>query len=146
MTTSLTQGDIGKIGISDAILIKPGKLDQTEWQQMQMHPEIAYDILSNIAFLKPSAEIPYCHHERWDGSGYPQGLKGEAIPAAARLFAVIDVWDALIHPRIYKSAWPERKVLEHLREQSGKHFDPDVVTLFLDNYTQIVASSARPAT
>ena len=133
--------DIGKIGIPDAILIKPGKLDADEWQEMKTHPEIANHILSNIAFLNASIDIPYCHHEKWDGSGYPQGLKEDAIPLAARFFAVIDVWDALIHPRIYKSAWPEEKVLEHIREQSGIHFDPDVVNLFLENYTQIKESS-----
>ncbi len=129
--------DIGKIGIPDAILIKPGKLDQEEWQEMRRHPQIAYDILSNIAFLKTSVDIPYCHHEKWDGSGYPQGLKGTEIPLSARLFAVIDVWDALIHSRIYKSAWPEEKVLAYIREQSGVHFDPSVVDLFLENYRQI---------
>ena len=132
--------DIGKIGIADDILIKPGKLDKQEWRQMKMHPQIAHDILSDIAFLKPSIDIPSAHHEKWDGSGYPQGLKGEAIPLAARFFAVIDVWDALIHPRIYKSAWPEEKVLAHIREQSGIHFDPNIVTLFLENYTQIKES------
>ena len=133
--------DIGKIGIPDAILIKPGKLDEEEWLQMQRHPEIADDILSNIAFLRPSMEIPTAHHEKWDGTGYPLGLKGDEIPLAARLFAVIDVWDALVHTRIYKSAWPEEKVLAHIHEQSGIHFDPDVVDLFLENYTQIKASS-----
>ncbi len=133
--------DIGKIGIPDAILIKPGKLDEKEWLQMKMHPEIANDILSNIAFLRPSIDIPYSHHEKWDGTGYPLGVKGNEIPIAARFFAVIDVWDALIHPRIYKSAWPEEKVLEHIREQSGMHFDPNVVTLFLENYTTIKESS-----
>lgn len=133
--------DIGKIGIPDAILIKPGKLDAKEWQEMKMHPEIANHILSNIAFLRPSIDIPYFHHEKWDGTGYPQGIKGDEIPIAARFFAVIDVWDALIHPRIYKSAWPEEKVLEHIGEQSGMHFDPNVVKLFLENYTQIKESS-----
>ena len=133
--------DIGKIGIPDAVLIKPEKLDKEEWLQMKMHPEIAHDILSGIGFLRPSLAIPYSHHEKWDGTGYPQGLKGEKIPQAARLFAVIDVWDALIHSRIYKSAWPEKKVLEHIREQSGIHFDPNVVNLFLENYTQIKESS-----
>lgn len=133
--------DIGKIGIPDAILIKPGKLDAKEWLQMQTHPEIAHEILSNIDFLRQSIDIPYSHHEKWDGTGYPQGLKGEEIPIAARFFAVIDVWDALIHPRIYKSAWPEEQVLEYILEQSGRHFDPDVVNLFLDNYTQIKESS-----
>ena len=133
--------DIGKIAIPDAVLIKPGKLDKEEWLQMKKHPEIANKILSDIGFLRASIEIPYCHHEKWDGTGYPQGIEGDVIPIAARFFAVIDVWDALIHPRIYKSAWPEEKVLEYIREQSGSHFDPDVVNLFLENYTQIKASS-----
>ncbi|MFT6986671.1 MAG: response regulator RpfG family c-di-GMP phosphodiesterase [Psychromonas sp.] len=133
--------DIGKIGIPDSILIKPGKLDEKEWVTMKTHPQIAYDILSKIVFLKPSVDIPFFHHERWDGTGYPKGMKGKEIPITARFFAVIDVWDALIHPRVYKSAWPEEKVLEHIRAQSETHFDPDVVTLFLDNYKQIKESS-----
>jgi HD-GYP domain-containing protein (c-di-GMP phosphodiesterase class II) len=133
--------DIGKIGIPDSILIKPGKLDATEWREMKMHPQIANEILSNIAFLKPSIDIPYYHHEKWDGSGYPQGLQGEEIPLAARLFAVIDVWDALIHSRSYKAAWPEEEVLAYIQEQSGRHFDPNVVNLFLGNYVQLKESS-----
>jgi len=134
--------DIGKIGIPDAILIKPGKLDKEEWEQMKTHPQIAHDILAKIAFLKPSIDIPFSHHERWDGTGYPVGMKGTQIPITARFFAVIDVWDALIHPRVYKSAWPEEEVLSYISLQSGTHFDPDVVTLFLDNYQQIKKSSA----
>lgn len=134
--------DIGKIGIPDAILIKPGKLDKEEWEQMKTHPQIAKDILSKIAFLNPSMAIPFSHHERWDGTGYPVGMKGDEIPLTARFFAVIDVWDALIHPRVYKSAWPEEQVVSYIREQSGSHFDPEVVTLFLDNYEQIKKSSA----
>ena len=129
--------DIGKIGISDAVLLKEGKLDEKEWSQIKMHPQIAHDIISNISFLYPSIDIPYYHHEKWDGSGYPTGIKGESIPIAARLFAVIDVWDALIHQRIYKSAWPEEKVLSYIQEGSGKHFDPKVVKIFLENYNQI---------
>lgn len=129
--------DIGKIGISDAVLLKEEKLDENEWSQIKMHPQIAHDIISNIKFLNPSIDIPYRHHEKWDGSGYPTGLKGEAIPIAARLFSVIDCWDALINPRIYKSAWPEQKVLSYIKEGSGKHFDPMVVNLFLENYERI---------
>lgn len=129
--------DIGKIGISDAVLLKEGKLDEKEWSQIKMHPKIAHDIISNINFLNPSIDIPYYHHEKWDGSGYPTGIKGESIPIAARLFAVIDVWDALIHPRVYKSAWPEQKVLSYIQKGSGKHFDPKVVKIFLENYEQI---------
>ena len=129
--------DIGKIGMRDDILTKPGKLDPAEWEEMKMHPQIANDILSNIDYLKPCRDIPYSHHEKWDGSGYPQGLKGDEIPITARIFAVIDVWDALIHSRVYKSAWPEEKVLQHIKEQSGSHFDPDIVKLFLENYIEI---------
>ena len=129
--------DIGKIGISDAVLLKQGKLDEDEWSQIKMHPQIAHDIISNITFLNPSIDIPYYHHEKWDGSGYPTGIKGESIPIAARLFAVIDVWDALIHPRVYKSAWPENKVLNYIQEGSGKHFDPKIVKIFLENYEKI---------
>lgn len=133
--------DIGKIGIGDNILTKPGKLEPVEWEEMKRHPQIANDILSNIDYLLPCRDIPYCHHEKWDGSGYPQGLKGEEIPITARIFAVIDVWDALIHFRVYKSAWPEEKVLKHIKEQSGHHFDPDIVKLFLENYREIKESS-----
>ena len=129
--------DIGKIGISDAVLLKQGRLNESEWSQIKMHPQIAHDIISNINFLNPSIDIPYHHHEKWDGSGYPTGLKGESIPIAARLFAVIDVWDALIHSRVYKPAWPEHEVLSYIKEGSGKHFDPKIVNLFLENYEQI---------
>jgi len=138
-----TLHDIGKIGISDAILTKPGKLAPAEWEEMKRHPQIANDILSNIDYLKPCRDIPYSHHEKWDGSGYPQGLKGDAIPITARIFAVIDVWDALIHSRVYKSAWSEEKVLQHIKEQSGSHFDPEIVKLFLENYTEIKESSSN---
>jgi putative nucleotidyltransferase with HDIG domain len=133
--------DIGKIGTPDSVLLKPGKLDADEWAIMLQHPQLAHDILSRIDFLRPCIDIPYCHHEKWDGSGYPQGLKGEEIPLAARIFPVIDVWDALIHPRVYKSAWPEDDVLRHIEEQSGKHFDPTVVRVFLDNYQRIKQAS-----
>ncbi|PKL95074.1 MAG: phosphohydrolase [Gammaproteobacteria bacterium HGW-Gammaproteobacteria-8] len=129
--------DIGKIGIPDRILTKPGALSDAEWDLMRRHPEIGRRILSDIAFLRPSADIPWCHHEKWDGSGYPRGLKGEEIPLAARMFAIIDVWDALSHDRVYKKAWPEPEVLEHIREQAGRHFDPELVEIFLDNYHEI---------
>ncbi len=133
--------DIGKIGIPDSILIKPDRLDEKEWVQMRKHPGIGYDILSDIDFLQSSMDIPYYHHEKWDGSGYPFGLKGEEIPIAARIFAVIDVWDALTHARVYKSAWPEDKVLNYLKDQSGKHFDPKVVQIFTDHYDEIKQSA-----
>lgn len=130
--------DIGKIGVPDHVLIKPGTLNEEEWALMAQHPQIAHDILSDIEFLSRSISIPYCHHEKWDGSGYPQGLKGKEIPKEARIFAVVDVWDALIHPRVYKSAWPEEKVLQYIADQSGYHFDPRVVETFLTHYEMIV--------
>lgn len=133
--------DIGKIGISDEILIKPSKLTEDEFARIKTHPQIAYDIMSGIDFLSSIVDIPYSHHEKWDGSGYPKGLKGADIPVAARIFSIIDVWDALIHPRIYKSAWPEEKVLKYIQEQAGSHFDPHIVRLFLDNYEQIKTNS-----
>ncbi len=133
--------DIGKIGIPDSILIKPGKLNEEEWALMKTHPEIAYEILSKINYLGASMDIPYCHHEKWDGTGYPRGLSGESIPVAARIFAIIDVWDALSHTRVYKPAWAEDRVLNYIREQSSKHFDPVVVSLFLQYYPQIKQKS-----
>jgi HD-GYP domain-containing protein (c-di-GMP phosphodiesterase class II) len=123
--------DIGKLGIPDSVLLKPGPLNDEEWAIMRMHPLYAYQWLSSIEFLRPSLDIPYCHHEKWDGTGYPRGLKGEQIPRAARIFAVVDVWDALRSDRPYRSDWPEEKVREHLRALSGTHFDPEVVAAFL---------------
>lgn len=123
--------DIGKMGIPDAILLKPDKLTDAEWDTMRKHPTYAYELLSPIAYLRPALDIPYCHHEKWDGSGYPRGLKGEQIPLAARLFAVVDVWDALRSDRPYRHGWPEEKVREHLRVLAGTHFDPRAVELFL---------------
>jgi response regulator RpfG family c-di-GMP phosphodiesterase len=123
--------DIGKMGIPDAILLKPGPLDEDEWAIMRQHPVLAYDLLAPISFLRPALDIPYCHHEKWDGTGYPRGLKGETIPLTARVFAVIDVWDALRTDRPYRAAWPEEKVRAHLRSLAGSHFDPRVVGTFL---------------
>jgi putative nucleotidyltransferase with HDIG domain len=123
--------DIGKMGIPDSILLKPGKLSEEEWAIMRRHPQMAYDMLAPISYLRPALAIPYCHHEKWDGSGYPRGLKGEEIPLEARLFAIVDVWDALSSDRPYRTAWPEQKVLEHIQAGSGTHFDPKVVALFL---------------
>jgi len=123
--------DIGKMGIPDSILQKPGKLTDDEWEIMRQHPVYAFNSLSGIEFLKPALEIPHYHHERWDGSGYPQGLKGEEIPLAARIFAIVDVWDALRSDRPYRQAWSDEKILIHISEQSGKHFDPQVVDAFL---------------
>ena len=119
--------DIGKMGIPDAILLKPGPLTDGEWEVMRLHPVWAYNLLSTIPYLRPALDIPYCHHEKWDGSGYPRGLKGEQIPLGARIFAVVDVWDALSSDRPYRKAWPEEKVQAYIQEQAGKHFDPQVV-------------------
>ena len=122
--------DMGKIGVPDSILRKPDSLTDGEWAIMHKHPEYAYDMLSAIEYLHPALDIPYNHHEKWDGTGYPRGLTGEEIPLAARLFAVADVWDALISNRPYRTAWTEEQALQYIREQSGKHFDPQVVELF----------------
>jgi HD-GYP domain-containing protein (c-di-GMP phosphodiesterase class II) len=123
--------DIGKMGIPDAILLKPGPLTDAEWEIMRRHPVYAYELLSPIAFLKGALDIPYCHHEKWDGTGYPRGLKGEQIPSSARIFAIVDVWDALRSDRPYRAAWGEERVREHIRSLSGTHFDPKVVKAFL---------------
>ncbi len=122
--------DIGKIGIPDGILLKPGRLSNEERTVMRQHPALAYELLSPITYLQLSLDIPHYHHEKWDGTGYPRGLKGEQIPLAARLFAVVDVWDALCSDRPYRSGWPEVKVREHVSEQAGRHFDPNVVQAF----------------
>jgi len=124
--------DIGKMAVPDQILLKPGKLTDEEWVVMKEHPVHAYQMLSAIEYLQDALEIPYCHHERWDGSGYPRGLKGEEIPMAARIFAVVDVWDALRSDRPYRKAWPIERIIPYIREQSGTHFDPDVVEVFLE--------------
>jgi PAS domain S-box-containing protein len=124
--------DIGKIAIPDSILLKPGPLDEHEWSLMRQHPQYAYNMLFPITYLAPAIHIPWCHHEKWDGSGYPRGLKGEQIPMVARIFAIADVYDALITNRPYRLAWRREKALEYIREQSGKHFDPKVVKAFMD--------------
>jgi len=123
--------DIGKMGIPDDILHKPGPLPAEEWEVMRQHPVYAQEMLSPISYLRPAMDIPYYHHEKWDGSGYPNGLKGEQIPLAARIFAVVDVFDALTSDRPYRLAWPREKAIEYIREQAGKHFDPAVVEAFL---------------
>jgi putative two-component system response regulator len=122
--------DIGKLGVPDSILLKPEKLTLEEWAIMKKHPQYAYDMMYPIEYLRPSLDIPYCHHEKWDGTGYPRGLKGEEIPLAARIFAIVDVWDALTSDRPYRLAWDGDKALEYIHEQSGLHFDPQVVELF----------------
>lgn len=123
--------DIGKLGVPDGILLKPGPLTDEEWYIMRQHPVYAFDMLTPISYLRPALDIPFCHHEKWDGSGYPRGLKGEQIPLAARIFAVVDVWDALCSDRPYRARWSREKTRAHILEQSGAHFDPRIVTAFL---------------
>ena len=123
--------DIGKMGIPDRILLKPAPLNDEEWELMRKHPVFAYQFLSPIDYLRQALDIPYCHHEKWDGSGYPRGLKGEQIPLAARIFAVVDVWDALNSVRPYRKAWEKSRILDYIASQSGTHFDPRVVESFL---------------
>jgi putative nucleotidyltransferase with HDIG domain len=124
--------DIGKMGVPDRILLKEDKLSEEEWQLMRKHPVYAYELLSPIPFLRDALSIPYGHHEKWDGTGYPRGLKGEQIPLAARIFAIVDVWDALRSARPYREPWNEDQVREYLTQQSGKQFDPQVVAAFLN--------------
>ena len=124
--------DIGKMGIPDSILLKPGPLNDEEFSVMKKHPEIARNLLCRMRFLEGSLEIPYCHHEKWDGSGYPRGISGESIPLPARLFSIVDVWDALRSDRPYRASWPEEKVLAHVISLSGTHFDPAAVQAFVE--------------
>ncbi len=126
--------DIGKMGVPDAILHKPGPLTREERAIIERHPQLAYDMLFPIEYLQPALDIPYSHHEKWDGSGYPRGLKGQEIPLAARIFAIVDVYDALTSDRPYRKAWPKAKALEYIREQAGKHFDPKLVSIFLASF------------
>jgi putative nucleotidyltransferase with HDIG domain len=133
--------DIGKMGVPDTILHKPGPLADDEWVVMRRHPDNAYQLLSPIAYLRPALDIPYCHHERWDGTGYPRGLEGEAIPLPARLFAVVDVWDALSSDRPYRPAWPRERVVAYLEEHAGSHFDPRTVGLFITMLAEQPAGS-----
>jgi PAS domain S-box-containing protein len=139
--------DIGKLGIPDTILLKPGKLTDEEWQVMRCHPTYAYEMLAPISFLRPALEIPYCHHEKWDGTGYPRGLKGEQIPLAARIFAAVDIWDALRYDRPYRKGWPEGRVCEHIASLADTHLDPIVVQAFLKqvNPPEPTASVTTPA-
>jgi putative nucleotidyltransferase with HDIG domain len=123
--------DIGKLGVPDQILHKPGKLTDEEWVIMRRHPTYAHDMLTSVNYLRPALDIPYCHHEKWDGSGYPRGLKGEEIPFSARIFAVVDVWDALRSDRPYRASWSAQKTRDYIQAESGKHFEPRVVEAFL---------------
>jgi response regulator RpfG family c-di-GMP phosphodiesterase len=123
--------DIGKLGIPDSILFKQDLLAVDEIEIMRRHPVLAYEMLQPIQFLGPALTIPYCHHEKWDGSGYPRGLKGEEIPLEARIFAIVDVWDSLSYDRPYRKAWSKEKIHAYLQEESGKYFDPKVVEAFI---------------
>lgn len=126
--------DIGKLAVPDNILLKPGKLDEAEMQIMQKHPRYGKQMLSGVSFLETSLPIVYSHHERWDGQGYPQGLKGEQIPMLARIFSIVDCWDALNSDRPYRQAWPREKVINYMKDNSGILFDPYI----LDRFLQIV--------
>jgi PAS domain S-box-containing protein/putative nucleotidyltransferase with HDIG domain len=123
--------DIGKMGVPDGILLKRSSLTDEEWVAMKKHPTFAYELLSPVRYLRLALDIPYCHHEKWDGTGYPRGLRGDRIPLVARIFAVVDVWDALRSDRPYRAAWPDEKVRDHIRLSSGTHFDPRVVDVFM---------------
>jgi HD-GYP domain-containing protein (c-di-GMP phosphodiesterase class II) len=138
--------DIGKMGVPDGILLKPGPLTDGEWVMMRKHPVYAYEMLAPIVYLRPALDIPYCHHEKWDGTGYPRGLRGEAIPLAARIFAVVDVWDALRSDRPYRPGWPEEKVREHIRSLAGTHFDQAAVEVFLRLVDEFRLEASRPGT
>jgi putative two-component system response regulator len=131
--------DVGKIGIPDAILLKPGRFEPEEWETMKNHAVIGADILSNgdSDLMELARSIALSHHEKWDGSGYPYGLAGDAIPLAGRIVAVADVFDALCSARPYKQAWPLEKALDYMREQAGRHFDPQVIDCFLAHLPQV---------
>ncbi len=135
--------DIGKIAIPDSILLKPGALTPEEWRIMRKHPQYAHDLLNSIPFLQPAIDIPYYHHEKWDGSGYPHKLQGKQIPLAARIFALVDVWDALRFDRPYREAWPEWQVRRHIESLAGTHFDPELVPLFLNHLQKKPAIFSR---
>jgi HD-GYP domain-containing protein (c-di-GMP phosphodiesterase class II) len=123
--------DIGKMGIPEHVLRKQDPLTEEEWRLVCLHPKFAYDLLAQIDYLAPALDIPHFHHERWDGSGYPSHLKGEQIPLAARIFSVVDVWDALTTDTFYRKAWPDEKAIQYIQEHAGIYFDPEVVETFL---------------
>ena len=135
--------DIGKMGVPDNILLKPGPLSEEEQILMRKHPTLAYEMISPIRYLRLALDIPYSHHEKWDGTGYPQGLKGTQIPLVARIFAVVDVWDALTSDRPYRALWTNEKALEYISTSSGTHFDPQVVDMFLSTISQTLVSPAE---
>lgn len=137
--------DIGKMGIPDTILRKPGPLDEQEWAIMRTHPTLAVELLRPISFLAPALDIPWCHHEKWDGTGYPRGLRGEEIPLAARIFAVVDVYDALTSDRPYRAAWSHERALSYICEQAGRHFDPQVVAVFVSLFAKQASLASQSA-
>jgi PAS domain S-box-containing protein/putative nucleotidyltransferase with HDIG domain len=137
--------DIGKMAVPDEILNKPGPLTDAEWVEMRKHPDYAYEMLYPIRFLRPALDIPYCHHERWDGSGYPRGLREQQIPIAARIFAVVDVWDAITADRPYRKAMSKAAAQQYILENAGKLFDPAVVKIFFE-VIQRAEQSAFPVT
>jgi HD-GYP domain-containing protein (c-di-GMP phosphodiesterase class II) len=130
--------DIGKLGVPDQVLLKNSPLTEEEQEIMRQHPQFAYNWLAPISYLRETVEIPYCHHEKWDGTGYPRGLAGEAIPLTSRIFAIADVWDALTSDRPYRKAWPADSVIEYIRTNSGLHFDPKVVDVFLEHLDELI--------
>jgi HD-GYP domain-containing protein (c-di-GMP phosphodiesterase class II) len=123
--------DIGNLRIPESLLQKTSGLTALEWVTIHMHPFYGYELLAPVRFMAPALDIPYCHHEKWNGSGYPRGLKGDQIPLVARIFAVADVWDALTHDRPYLRAWGKPEALEQIQSAAGEHFDPAVITAFL---------------
>jgi PAS domain S-box-containing protein len=133
--------DIGKMGVPDSILLKPGEFTEEEWEIMCKHPQFAYNWLAPIEYLKEALVIPYCHHEKWDGTGYPRGLEGEEIPLPARIFSIVDEWDAVTSDRPYRAAWSKERAIGYIREKSGTHFDPNVAEVFLNNLERIIYNS-----
>jgi HD-GYP domain-containing protein (c-di-GMP phosphodiesterase class II) len=136
--------DVGKLELPEDILYKDGPLSEKDWRYMRRHPALALEVLSGIPELQSALDIPYCHHEKWNGTGYPRGLKRSEIPLEARIFSVVDVWDALTSDRLYRSAWPIEKVIDYIRSRSGTDFDPDVVDVFMAEYEDIPALHERP--
>jgi len=128
--------DIGKVGVPDQILRKSGPLTPEEWEVMRKHPVYAVEMLKPISFLQGALDIPQYHHEHWDGSGYPYGLKGKDIPLSARIFAVADVYDALVSNRPYRVAWSKRQAVEYLVEKRGEHFDPEIIDFFVEVFVK----------
>jgi putative nucleotidyltransferase with HDIG domain len=139
-----TLHDIGKMGVPDEILHKPSTLTSAEWEQMRRHPELAVEMLHRIDYLRGALPIPWCHHEKWDGTGYPRGLAGHAIPLEARLFAVVDVYDAVTSERPYRDPMPVPEALDLVRRGAGTHFDPAVVPVFLDLVGADVSAHEKP--